>query len=320
MKIIAKTLRPWLPLAPIIIGLLLVTTVAQAEVKTLINPVVVRVNGQDVSETEFLYFLMGKYGDDIVDQLVENLALAQEADQFGLQINVQDGWDFLNNNYSKDKLAALKSAFDLDIVAESLAREVLARQVINKKSEQLIDELGIEITDEEILQFYLDNIDNLVVPESAKFAWIVTDDQATADKALARLDKGDAFSDVAKELSVDEMTKDDGGDVGVIVKGETKGLPQEIEDKIFSLSAGEYSKVVPYGDNFFIILTQELRDSYEPSLEELKPLIKTKLVTQKLDAPLSKWLKGLSDKAQIEIVYPIFQEMESSGGMVPESN
>ena len=102
------------------------------------------------------------------------------------------------------------------------------------------------------------------------------------------------------------------------VKGETKGLPPAIADAIFSLSEGEYSEIVEFGENFFIVLTNEKHKAYEPSLEELGPLIETKLITQRLEGPLGLWLKGLSDKAEIEIVYPIFKDMVEPGLMVPE--
>lgn len=309
-----------LAIVPVIIGLLLLSTVAHAAVKTLIDPVVVRVNGEDITETEFLYFLMGKYGDDIIDQLVEHMVLSQEATNFGLELDPQDGWDFLNRKYTSDKLATLKGAFDLDTIAKSLAREVLSLDVINKKSEELIDLYGIEVSDDDILQFYLDNIDNLVVPESARFSWIVTSDKAVAEKALGRLDAAESFTDVAKELSEDEMTSGDGGEVGVIAHGQTKGLPQVIEEEIFTLSVGEYSEILQVGENYFIIQTNEKREAYEPNLQEMKPLIETKLLTRELEEPLALWLKELSDKAVIEIVYPIFKDMGDNGGMVPEGD
>ena len=310
----------WVITTALTVVLLLSSTIAYAAVKTLINPVVVRVNGEDVSETEFLYFLMGKHGNEIVDKLVEHLLLKQQASQFGLTLNKQDGWDFLEKTYSQEKLNSLGNAFDLDLVATALAREVLAVNVINKKSEQLIKDDNIKVSDDDILQFYLNNIDKLLMPESAGFSWIVMTDRPTAEKALGRLKNGDDFATVAKEISVDELTSKDGGKVGVIAKGETKGLPKEIEDAIFSLSEGHYSDIIEVQNNFIIVMTNEKHDAYEPSLEELKPLIETKLLTTKIEGPLGQWLKQLSDNARIEIVYPIFQEMGEPGKMVPEEN
>ena len=302
----------------IAVMLLLSSTIAYAAVKTLISPVVVRVNGEDITETEFLYFLMGRHGNEIVDKLVEHLLLTQQASQFGLTLNKQDGWDFLKKTYTQEKLNALGNAFDLELVAAALAREALAVDVINKKSEQLIKDNNIKVSDDDILQFYLNNIDKLLMPESAGFSWIVMSDRPTAEKALKRLKDGDDFATVAKEMSVDELTSKDGGEVGVIAKGETKGLPEEIEDAIFSLSEGQYSDIIEVKNNFIMVMTNEKRDAYEPSLEELKPLIETKLLTTRVEGPLGQWLKQLSDNAQIEIVYPIFQEMGEPGKMLPE--
>jgi parvulin-like peptidyl-prolyl isomerase len=306
-------------LALAIVGLAHLTSVASAEVKTLISPVVVKVNGEDISETEFLYYLIGKYGDDVIQQLVDNTILSQEADQFGLKLDPEDGWKYLRKNYSPDKLDVLGKAFDLDTVAKALARESLALQVINKKSEALVTELGLKVSDEDILKYYLDNIDKMVVPETARIAWIVLSSQDDADKALKRLDAGEDFGTVAKDMSEDDSSKNDGGEVGVVAKGETKGLPPALEDAIFALDKDEYSKVVTVGANFFIVKTLEKHDAYEPKLEDVKSLIETKLLGDKLDDPLKKWLKTLSDKSQIDVVYPIFQEMGQSTEMSGEN-
>ena len=310
----------WVITIILTIVLLLGSTFAYAQVKTLIDPVVVKVNGEDVTETEFLYFLMGRHGNDIVDKLVEHMLLSQQASQFGLALNKQDGWDFLNKTYSQDKLTALGSAFDLDQVATALAREALAVNVINKKSEQLIKDLNLKVSEDDILQFYLNNIDKLLMPESADFSWIVMTDRPTAEQALKRLKGGDDFAAVAKEMSVDDLTSKDGGSVGTIAKGETKGLPKAIEEAIFSQQKGQYSDIIEVQNNFIIVRTDDKRDAYEPTLEELRPLIETKLLTVKIEAPLGQWLKQLSEDAKIEIVYPIFQEMGVPGKMVPEES
>jgi foldase protein PrsA len=302
---------------PIVLAILLASTVTYAASKTLIDPVVLRVNGEDITETEFLYFLMGKYGDDIADQLIEHMVLAQQAEQFGLELDPRDGMDYMKDKYTQEKLAALAEAFDLNIIAASIARESLAMDVLNKKTEALIDELGISVTDDEILTYYLNIVDELATPESARFAWILTSQRSKAEEALGRLDGGEEFADVAKDVSEDKMTADDGGEVGVIGRGVTKGLPEEIENTIFSLNEGKYSGIVQVGDNFFIIKTLEKKEKSEPKFEDVKDVIERMLLAEKVEQPLMLWLDNIGKTADIEVIYPIFQEMTQEGGMVP---
>ena len=301
----------------LILGMLLGSSIAFAAAKTLINPVVVQVNGEDVTETEFLYFLLGLYGDDVAEKLTEHVLLAQQADQFGLEADVQEGWDYMNARYSEEKLAAMGNAFDLDIIAASLTREVLALEVLSAKSDELIEELNITVTDEEITRAFLDVVDIYTRPEAAQFAWIMTTKESTAEDAKNKLDGGEDFAEVAKELSEDESTAQNGGEVGYIAKGETVGLPQEIEDAVFNQGEGEYSDIIYTDEKYFIVKTLEKIARHEPKFEDVKDEIKAKLLAYKANEPLSLWVMGLFEDAEIEIIYPIYQEM-SEEGMIPE--
>jgi foldase protein PrsA len=314
------TLRFYLTLAAIVVfSMTLSSAVTFAAAKVLIDPVVVKVNDEPITETEFLYFLMGKYGNDVVDQLIEHILLVQQADQFGLKLDPQEGWDVLNERYSKEKLESLKSAFDLDVIAKSLARESLAVDILNAQTEKLIKDKNIVVTDDEILKYYLEVADSLVIPAQARVAWIVTTDKAAADKAKQRLDAGEDFAAVAKDLSEDDSTSGNGGEVdGVIVQGATS-LPEPIMNAIFAQDDGIYSDIITVGSNFLIVKTIEKLESSELTFEEVKPYIEKSLLAKKVEEPLAAWLKGISDSAKMEIVYPIFQEIHEEGGMIPEN-
>lgn len=301
----------------LILGMLLGSSIAYAAAKTLINPVVVRVNGEDITETEFLYFLLGLYGDDVAKMLIEHTLLAQEADQFGLEVNAQEGWDYMNARYSEEKLDTMKDAFDLDIIAASLAREVLALRVASTKSDELIEELNITVTDEEITRAFLDVVDRLTSPQAAHIAWIMTTKESTAIDAKKKLDEGEDFADVAKEFSEDESTAENGGEVGIIAKGETMGLPQVIEDAVFNQQEGEYSDTIYADEKYFIVKTLKKYPRQEPKFEDVKDEIKAELLALKANEPLTYWVMGLFEDAEIEIIYPIYQEMTEEG-MIPE--
>ena len=68
---------------------------------------------------------------------------------------------------------------------------------------------------------------------------IVLGSSADADKAKARLDKGESFATVAKQVSLDAQTKATGGDAGWVPKGL---LPYD--DTIFQLEVGQVSSPV----------------------------------------------------------------------------
>ena len=61
-----------------------------------------------------------------------------------------------------------------------------------------------------------------------------------AKDAIARLKKGEKFTAVAKEVSSDDSTKEKGGDLGYINKGDYGS--DEFDNEVWSLEVGSYSK------------------------------------------------------------------------------
>lgn len=70
------------------------------------------------------------------------------------------------------------------------------------------------------------------------------DAQGKAADALAHLQKGDDFSNVAKALSQDPAAKDNGGDYGFSISRSDPNVSPEVIDQLFKMKAGEASKVI----------------------------------------------------------------------------
>lgn len=80
--------------------------------------------------------------------------------------------------------------------------------------------------------------------------------QERAKEALSKISESD-FSTVAKEYSEDKSTKDQGGDIGWVSKGQ---LPSPIDRTVFNLKKGEVSdKVIEATSSFHIIKRTDSR-------------------------------------------------------------
>jgi parvulin-like peptidyl-prolyl isomerase len=86
---------------------------------------------------------------------------------------------------------------------------------------------------------------------------IVLDDQQKAVDTLARLLRGEFWSQVCAEVSIDAANKDNSGDIGWISLEEP---PTEIEKAAFALKVGEISQVLQTGANTWVILKVVDRD------------------------------------------------------------
>jgi peptidyl-prolyl cis-trans isomerase D len=105
-----------------------------------------------------------------------------------------------------------------------------------------------------------------------------------AEDALKQAKHGASFEDLAKKYSED-TTKDKGGDLGWIVRGQTVA---EFEQAAFGLPKGSVSDLVKTQYGFHIIKVLEKETAHTKSLEEVRASILSTLLDQKVEAEVRK--------------------------------
>lgn len=83
-------------------------------------------------------------------------------------------------------------------------------------------------------------------------------DRAAA--AMAELQGGADFTEVAKKYSNDTTTKDRGGDYGIAIDEASRDIPAKVTDTIFSLTPGQYSEIIDTGYTLEIIKTLSIEN------------------------------------------------------------
>jgi len=144
---------------------------------------------------------------------------------------------------------------------------------------------GVQVTDEELRAAYDEEKQRFQMTEERKARHILIpvaegqEDVARkqADAVEERLKKGEDFSKVAKEVSSDAGSKDQGGDLGWISRGTLTG---PFEDALFAMKAGEVSAPVRTDQGLHIIRVDDLRSGdlqpFETVRDELAAETKTR--------------------------------------------
>lgn len=73
-----------------------------------------------------------------------------------------------------------------------------------------------------------------------------------ADDAYTRLAGGQDFATVAREVSEDEFTKANGGELGFLVDQTSRDLPPEVADELFKLQPGQVTKPIETSTGYTI--------------------------------------------------------------------
>jgi peptidyl-prolyl cis-trans isomerase D len=158
----------------------------------------------------------------------------------------------------------------------------------------------VEVSEEDIKDLYQQRIANLAEQRRAAHILIETDgsDDATAkekiDEVAKRLASGEDFSALAKELSQDPGSANEGGDLGFAGPGV---YDPAFEEALYGLEEGQVSAPVRSDFGWHLIKLLGVQSPEIPSLESLKPELVRELKAQQVEQRFVEASKQLEDTA-----------------------
>ncbi|AAM68005.1 peptidylprolyl isomerase [Buchnera aphidicola] len=135
----------------------------------------------------------------------------------------------------------------------------------------------IQCSNEEIKNWYKKNIDKYSNQERRQYSIIQTKTKNEALSILSELKKGEDFSKIAKEKSIDPFSSEQGGNIGWITKN---FVPNEI--KIANLEKiDQISNIIKFNNNFLIIKLNKILPKKYKKISEVSDLIENEIKYQK---------------------------------------
>lgn len=201
-----------------------------------------------------MYFTQNNMMDQVVDELIYQEMIYMEA---------------IEKEMDKDE--------DFVKVLEKTKETLLKSYALGKLLE------NVEITDEDLKNYYDNHKDNFKNNASVEASHILVEDESVAKEIKEKLNNGADFKELAKEYS-NCPSKENGGNLGVFTKGQ---MVKEFEDAAFNMGVGEISDPVKTQFGYHIIKVTNKNDESVRTFEEAKPDIE-RLVRREKEKDLYK--------------------------------
>ena len=246
-----------------------------------------------------------------LSQLIDETLIRERAEAAGIRVTDEDLDAAIQdverqNHLTREQLVAALKAQGMDFATyrTNLRRQILRFKLMGREVQS-----KIEITDEEILKYFRDHIDEYrkkATLELARIAFPLPDQavpsqiaavRAKADAVLERLRKGDDFYQVLLTVSADKSAT--GGNLGSFTEDElTPGFAKAVA----ALKPGEVSPVLETPQGFTILKVVSRQPGSIRKYDAVKDEIRHTLHQQKMEEGIKAWAQSLRKGAHIEIL------------------
>jgi peptidyl-prolyl cis-trans isomerase C len=202
---------------------------------------------------------------------------------------------------------ARKRGFDTNKEIHAKVEDFRRALIIDALLEEVLKGKA-EVTEEEIQKYYKENPALFTEPQEIKIRHIVVNSEPMLQEVLAKLSKGEAFDKLASGYNIDN-TREVGGDLGYIRRGQLAASFAQFEEAAFSLrKPGEMTQVVrsPYG--FHIIRLEDVRGTALRPLDKVKENIRLFLQPQKKQEATLAYMKEVKSRAKVTINETLWAE------------
>ncbi|MEY9977150.1 peptidylprolyl isomerase [Lysinibacillus sp. RC79] len=255
---------------------------------------VAKVDGEKILQTELDDALREQYGTEVLDTLITNKIVELEAKKVGVSVSedtIQEEYENLAESYGGEEL--LQTTLEENGLTEQSVRDNIRMYQLTKN---VIAE-SVDISDEEVAQYFEDNKDNYGQKEEVLASHILLEDEATAKDVLAKIKAGEDFKELAKTYSIDSSTNEDGGEIGYINRGQ---MDEKFEEAAFGLEKGSVSDIVQTSDGYHIIKVTEKVPAEEAVFEDIKDEVYATMLEERINDEYTSWLAEKQEQYKIE--------------------
>ncbi|AKA71354.1 peptidylprolyl isomerase [Clostridium scatologenes] len=262
--------------------------------------------GEDYEKNDDAKSILKEQKSKVLDTMIESKVIEQKAkelkvlpDDAKLKAEVDKQISNLKQQQFGNDTAKFQAALKQQSLTEENLKNMYYTQMRNQEiSTNVTNNVGkdVKVDDKSVQDYYKNNPYKFTEkPNRIHTAHILVKTEEEAKKVKARLDKGEDFAKVAKEVSTDTATKDKGGDLG-FVNYVDSGFDAGFMAGAIALKKGAVSAPVKSQYGYHIIKCVEKEEYPVKKLDAVKAQIKTQLETEqkqkKYQDKVAEWKKS----------------------------
>jgi peptidyl-prolyl cis-trans isomerase C len=220
--------------------------------------------------------------------------------------------DFLDNYVITREVLyqeAKKKGFDqkkeilakVDEIRRMMAIDALLEETLKGKS---------EVSDAEVQQYYKENQRQFTEPREVRIHHLFVNSEPVLQEVRSKLAKGESFEKLASQYNID-LTRDDGGDLGFVKRGQLSPAFAQFEEVAFSLrNPGDISDVVKTPLGYHILKLEDKRGTVLRPFDQVKESIRLFLQGKKRQDAYLEYIKEAKARAKITVNEKLWAEEE----------
>ncbi|MHC4882765.1 MAG: peptidylprolyl isomerase [Planctomycetota bacterium] len=243
----------------------------------------------------------------LTDSLVDQVLYAQMADEAGIKVSDEQVTDQIKEIAAQkdqsmeevEKEITTQYGMTMEDLKGQIHTQMLVKELVDTKAE-------VTVTEADAQTFYDDNPQYFEQKEEVRASHIlcgkrgITEEEYPAEMekikaAKARLDAGEAFEDVAKDVSTCPSAQD-GGDLGFFGRGR---MDPAFETAAFGLEAGQTSDIVKTSFGYHIIKVTDKKAAGKTPFAEVKEKITEHLENSQKKEKWEEIEKAFRNKSEI---------------------
>lgn len=172
-----------------------------------------------------------------------------------------------------------------------------------------VAEIEGAVTEETVREAYDEFVARFADQQEVRARHILVDTEEEAEAAIAAIEGGRPFEEVAQEMSLD-TSGPGGGDLGYFGPGQ---MVAPFEEAAFALEVGEVSAPVESRFGWHVIRLEDRRDVTLPAFEEVAAQFRQELIYTTFEAMVNELKEGVEIEITDPALAPLFADPAPAG-------